>query len=373
MWILRSFRYIPASMNYAHRSLQPPGVRARSLSASVRSGGTTAKRKAGAKPTPKATVTNTSKESEAQPSDMVEGKLSKQSRSSKKRKSSGGKPQTLMTKNIKNDDVGEDEMIDVGCARQSMESRLTAAHEDETEERRPDLDEETFISQYEILEEDDDTALSEDEDLKTAGQKLVLNYSSALDMSRGKGAKGDPSESLEEMASKEGIVLPGTRGSSWEDVSEQLLFDEDDSHQGEEPDEEFSGQSFAGNEEWQDVDSSKTEETTAVLKLSSKDDYKAKARYLWTLVDHLDAAPDLKTVFNLQLKSRLTENKNDQSVLALEKLFRHSGFESATQNLRALLGDVESTTVKPYTPWTEREDIMLVPYPHLFAASAVAQ
>mmetsp|Transcript_480 Transcript_480/g.823 ORF Transcript_480/g.823 Transcript_480/m.823 type:complete len:268 (+) Transcript_480:213-1016(+) len=259
MWILRSFRYIPASMNYAHRSLQPPGVRARSLSASVRSGGTTAKRKAGAKPTPKATVTNTSKESEAQPSDMVEGKLSKQSRSSKKRKSSGGKPQTLMTKNIKNDDVGEDEMIDVGCARQSMESRLTAgrlglthvlsystsvtqveffisyskAHEDETEERRPDLDEETFISQYEILEEDDDTALSEDEDLKTAGQKLVLNYSSALDMSRGKGAKGDPSESLEEMASKEGIVLPGTRGSSWEDVSEQLLFDEDDSHQGE--------------------------------------------------------------------------------------------------------------------------------------------
>mmetsp|Transcript_482 Transcript_482/g.831 ORF Transcript_482/g.831 Transcript_482/m.831 type:complete len:152 (+) Transcript_482:1023-1478(+) len=140
-----------------------------------------------------------------------------------------------------------------------------------------------------------------------------------------------------------------------------------------EPDEEFSGQSFAGNEEWQDVDSSKTEETTAVLKLSSKDDYKAKARYLWTLVDHLDAAPDLKTVFNLQLKSRLTENKNDQSVLALEKLFRHSGFESATQNLRALLGDVESTTVKPYTPWTEREDIMLVPYPHLFAASAVAQ
>jgi len=119
--------------------------------------------------------------------------------------------------------------------------------------------------------------------------------------------------------------------------------------------------------------SSKTEETTAVLKLSSKDDYKAKARYLWTLVDHLDAAPDLKTVFNLQLKSRLTENKNDQSVLALEKLFRHSGFESATQNLSALLGDVESTTVKPYTPWTEREDIMLVPYPHLFAASAVAQ
>jgi len=167
-----------------------------------------------------------------------------------------------------------------------MSNSKSEEHENETEERRPDLDEETFASQYEILEEDDDTALSEDEDLKTADQKLVLNYSAALDMSRGKRVTGDPSESLEELASKEGIVLPGTRHSSWEDVSEQLLFSEDDSLQGEEPDEEYHGQSFAGNEEWQDLDS-KTEETTAILKLSSKDSYKAKPRYLWTLIVRL--------------------------------------------------------------------------------------
>ncbi|KAJ8904539.1 hypothetical protein NDN08_001057 [Rhodosorus marinus] len=358
MWILRSFHYVPGSMNCVNRFLHAPGVRARSLSASARNSGITAKRKTGARASPKAAETSTSKDREAPQGDRVEGKILKQSSSSKTRKSSS-KTETLMTKNSKNDDVGEDEMIDVGCARQSMESRSTAANEDETEERRPDFDEETFASQYEILEEDDDTALSEDEDLKSAGQKLVVNYSAALDMSRGKGAIGDPSESLEEMASKEGIVLPGTRNSSWEDVSEQLLFDEDDSLQGEELDEEYHGESFAGNEEWQDVDS-KTEETTAILKLSTKDGYKAKARYLWTLVDHIEAAPDLATVFNLQLEARLKENKNDQSVLALEKLFRHSGFESGTQNLSVLLGDVEKKTVKTGTPWTEREDIMLI-------------
>jgi len=122
MWSIRSLRYVPGAMNSADRFLRAPAVRARSLSASARGSGITARRKTGARASPKAAVNSTSRDREGQQSDRVEVKISKQPSSSKKGKSSG-KTQTLMTKNMKNDDVGEDEMIDVGCARQSMESR----------------------------------------------------------------------------------------------------------------------------------------------------------------------------------------------------------------------------------------------------------
>jgi len=259
------------------------------------------------------------------------------------------------------DDSVEDEMIEIGSARQAASSRgrsgkkntepfIECAKKRESRGQKWQWGGKAKSGRAGTVREDGVIPAS-----TSQSSNLAVQWSQKDELSHG--------ERLNQTALEEDIALPDRCHKSWGKTSAMLPFDGSAGDQEEEEEEEEEEDDGSGDDNVHKVSHQlddgmrEEEETGGVVTRIRRRGWRQKERILWTFSDHVDSVGSLTDEFRKMMSTR-----NEQSLLRLNEYIKKIGLHELESrkpgvHITAMPSSV-GTRKGPSDMWTEHEDAL---------------